>query len=187
MRIILLGYKGSGKSSSGNTILCSEQFSLETTDQCEKRQGDVAGRRVSVVDTPGWFYDDPLNRTSELIKQQIVLSASLCPPGPHALLLVIGAGFSLTADEYKYIEDHMQLLGPTVWSHTMILFTKLDRLRGKSIEQYIESEGEALQRLVEKCGNRYHVFNNENREEDTQVTELLLKIEEMVARNVGPY
>ena len=74
----------------------------------------------------------------------------------------------------------MQLLGETVWSNTMILFTRGDRLGGKSIEQYIESEGEgALQRLVEKCENRYHVFNNKNRGDDTQVTELLDKIEEM--------
>ena len=83
MRIILLGPRASGKSSSGNTILGTEEFSLERTAQCEKRQGDVAGRQVTVIDTPGWWIDDPLNDTSELIKQEIVLSASLCPPGPH--------------------------------------------------------------------------------------------------------
>ena len=161
MGIILLGYKYSGrKSKSGNTILCSEQFTAgpsERTAQCEKRQGDVAGRRLTVVNTPGWYSKTPLNRTSELIKQQIVLSASLCRPGPHALLLVMPAGESLTADQCKNIEDHVQLLGPTVWSHTMILFTSRGLLRDKSIEQYIEREGE-VQRLVEKCGDRYHVL-----------------------------
>ena len=81
----------------------------------------------------------------------------------------------------------MQLLGPTVWSHTMILFTRVDYLGGKSIEQFIESEGEGLQRLVEKCEDRYHVFNNENRGGDTQVTELLQKIEEVVGGSGGHY
>ena len=185
IRIILLGYKASGKSSSANTILCREEFRLERTAQCEKRQGEVAGRHITVVNTPGWWVSHPLKNTPELIKQEIVLSASLCQPGPHVLLLVIIAAYSDEADYYKYIEEHMQLLSDRVWSHTIILFTFGDYLLDKSIEQYIESEGDALQRLVEKCGNRYHVFNNENRVDDTQVTELLLKIEEMVAGDTG--
>ena len=67
----------------------------------------------------------------------------------------------------------------------MLLFSCGDYLGGRSIEQYIESEGEGLQRLVEKCRNRYHVFNNEIRGDGTQVTELLDKIEEMVAGQRG--
>src|SRR4029434_11178480 len=53
------------------------------------------------------------------------------------------------------------------------------------IEQHIESEGENLQWLVEKCGNRYHVLNNQKREDHMQITQLREKIEEMVAGNRG--
>ncbi|XP_042622879.1 uncharacterized protein LOC122146656 isoform X1 [Cyprinus carpio] len=77
----------------------------------------------------------------------------------------------------------MATLGDDVWRHTIVLFTWGDRFPDISIEQHIESEGEALQWLVEKCRNRYHVFDNTDKKNRDQVTELLQKIDEMVAEN----
>ncbi|XP_062337027.1 GTPase IMAP family member 8-like [Osmerus eperlanus] len=185
LRIVLLGGRYAGKSSSGNTILGREEFDLRTAAQCVKRQGEVAGRQVTVVDTPGWWRDLPVESTTELVKQEIVHSVSLCPPGPHTLLLVIWLDVSFLEEERRSIEGHLQLLSERVWSHTIVLFTCGDRLGDATIEQHIEREGKALQWLVEKCGNRYHVLNNKNRGDDTQVTELLDKMEEMVAGNRG--
>ncbi|KAL0967178.1 hypothetical protein UPYG_G00248760 [Umbra pygmaea] len=185
LRIVLLGYRYAGKSSSGNTILGREEFDLRTAVQCVKRQREVAGRQVTVVDTPGWFRNYSVEWTTELVKQEIMLSVSLCPPGPHTLLLVIRLKTSFTEKHRRVIEEHLDLLSELVWSHTIVLFTRGDCLGDTTIEQHIESEGMALQWLVEKCGNRYHVLNNKNRGDGTQVTELLEKIEEMVAGNRG--
>ncbi|RXM90625.1 GTPase IMAP family member 4 [Acipenser ruthenus] len=69
----------------------------------------------------------------------------------------------------------------------MILFTRGDHLKGRTIEQHIEEAGEELQQLVEKCGNRYHVLNNKNRSDRTQVTQLLDKIDNMVKGSGGCY
>ncbi|XP_076123331.1 uncharacterized protein LOC143103436 isoform X1 [Alosa pseudoharengus] len=183
-RVVLLGYRTSGKSSSGNTILGREEFDLKRrTAQCVKRQGEVAGRQLTVVEAPGWWVDFSLKDTPELTKQEIVLSVSLCPPGPHILLLLIKVANSYTQDDIRNIQEHLTFVGNQVWGHTMVLFTHGDWLGDTTIEQYIESE-EALQSLVEKCRNRYHVLNNQNRD-DKQVTQLLEKIEEMVAGNGG--
>uniref|UniRef100_A0A6Q2XG10 AIG1-type G domain-containing protein n=1 Tax=Esox lucius TaxID=8010 RepID=A0A6Q2XG10_ESOLU len=185
LRIVMLGSRWAGKSSSGNTILGRKEFDLRTSAQCVKRQGEVAGRQVTVVDTPGWWENYPIEKTPELIKQEIMLSVSLCPPGPHTLLLVIRVDRSFTEEHRRSIEEHLGLLSELVWSHTIVLFTWGDSLGDTTIEQHIESEGKDLQWLVEKCGNRYHVLNNKNRGDGTQVTELLEKIEEMVAGNRG--
>ncbi|KAL2086162.1 hypothetical protein ACEWY4_017221 [Coilia grayii] len=185
-RVVLLGCRGSGKSSSANTILGREEFDLKRgTAQCVKRQGEVAGRQVTVVDPPGWFHNISLQDTPKFTKNEIKISASLCHPGPHVLLVLVNVAKSLTEEDVQNIQDHLELIDKSVWSHTMVLFTCGDWLGDVTIERYIESE-EHLQHLVEKCGNRYHVLNNHHSTTDhSQVAQLLEKIEELVAGNSG--
>ncbi|XP_031425748.1 GTPase IMAP family member 4-like, partial [Clupea harengus] len=185
MRIVLLGSRRSGKSSSGNTILGREEFDTSgRTAECVKREGETAGRHITVVEGHGWIRSFSVENPPEHDKQEIVLSVSLCPPGPHAVLLVIKGIKSFTEKDRKAAQEHLELLGERVWSHTIVLFTWGDRLGNTTIEQHIEREGKALQWVVEKCGNRYHVVEND-KSDGGQVTELLEKIEEMVAGNRG--
>lgn len=184
LRIILLGSRRAGKSSAGNTILGQRWFGPRRTTQCTRRQGEVAQRQVTVVDTPGWWRGISAVDTPELTKREVVLGASLCPPGPHALLLVHRLDFSFGDDQLKAWEEHVELLfGDGAWAHAIVLFTHGDWLgEGATVEQYMKAEGQALQRLLAKCRGRYHVLNNNNNatpDSKPQVVKLLQKVEGM--------
>ncbi|XP_060753043.1 GTPase IMAP family member 8-like [Tachysurus vachellii] len=188
IRLLLTGYQFSGKSSTGNTILAQEAFMTfpkKRMSKCVKREGDVQGRHVTVVDTPGRWRIHPVEYTTELCKQELVLSVTQCPPGPHVLLVFVRLDTSFTEMNRRATEQHLQLFGENVWRHTMVLFTCGDFLGETTIEQFIESQGRALQWLVQKCNNMYHVFNNNKKDDRSQVSELLEKIDEVVASNGG--
>ncbi|XP_073688198.1 GTPase IMAP family member 8-like [Garra rufa] len=185
LRIVLMGHRAAGKSSAGNIILGREEFNLKRSAQCVRRHGEVADRHITVIEAPGWWMNYSVEVSSELLKQEILLSMSLCSPGPHAVLLIIRVDTRFKEIHRKAVQGHLDLLGERVWSHTIVLFTCGDSLLYTSIEQHIESEGQDLQWLLDKCGNRYHVLNNQNRSDHTQIKELLEKIEETVVQNNG--
>uniref|UniRef100_A0A3P9KPR0 Si:ch211-214j24.15 n=1 Tax=Oryzias latipes TaxID=8090 RepID=A0A3P9KPR0_ORYLA len=180
LKIVLLGGRNSGKSSVGNLILGKEEFVTKERTSCSRRLGVVAGRWITVVDTPGWWCDFSAGDTSQLVKREIVSSVSLCPPGPHVFLIVIKASSAFSERRRRAVEEHVALLGDEVWSHCMVVFTSADRFLHKGAEECVERGGAALRRLTEKCGQRSHsvVLN-----EQTEGAALLLKIQNLMSEN----
>ncbi|GAA6214445.1 GTPase IMAP family member 8-like [Lates japonicus] len=187
LRILMLGWVFTGKSAAGNRILRAEVFqSGERTMKAFKQSGEVAGKEVIIMDTPGWwkFFSASFNPPD--LKSEILKAVSLCSPSPNVILLAVPLDTSFTDEQRRVTEDNMRLLGQRVWRHVIVLFTFGDALGNKTIEQHIESEGQPLHWLIEKCGRRYHVLDNWSNADD-QVTELLEKMEEMVAGNSSFY
>lgn len=153
------------------------------TAHCVTKTCRVAGRQVTLVDTPGWWMNYFAQDSPASMKRELMRSVHLCPSGPHGFLLVVRVDKAFTDMYRRALQEHLELLSERVWSHTIVLFSFGDWLGDTTIEHYIETEGRALQWLVEKCGNRYHVFNNKTKGDGFQVTLMLKKIEEMLAGN----
>ncbi len=187
MRLVLAGITGAGKSSSGNTILGRKAFRVvkspsSVTKECSKETENVAGREITVVDTPGMFDTDVSEE--ELLKEKISKCINMTAPGPHAIILVIKLD-TFTEEERLSVEKIRAIFGEEADKHTIVLFTHGDELTS-SIEQFTKAN-EDLQEILSRCGGRYHVFNNKDMEDRSQVVELLQKVDAVVAANRGEH
>lgn len=184
LRLILLGWRWPGKSLTGNTILGHEEFRLERAAEFSvKRDAERHGRKLTVVDTPGWF---SAQSTPPAYQQEMARSLDMCPPGPHAFLLVVPVGMFTDTDQAR-IKENLVLFGEAVWRHTLVVFTWSEVLKNMPIERHIRRQGHALQWVLDKCKNRYHVVNNDAFGEHTQVPQLIEKVEKIVAEEGGHF
>ncbi|KAG7263864.1 hypothetical protein CRUP_001196 [Coryphaenoides rupestris] len=162
------GKTGSGKSSTGNSILCSKAFQPQISKLLRHSalpQGlrDFLGRHLTVLDPPGacWTPSSGPWRCSRSSEERALMF-----PGPHVFLLVVPVG-RFTKAEQESVRSESRRQGGAAGVDCLI------------------SGSRDLAELVAKCRGRYCVFNNRAVKNKEQVSELLALVDGVLEANEG--
>ncbi|KAI9534503.1 hypothetical protein NQZ68_012736 [Dissostichus eleginoides] len=171
LNLVLCERRVAGKTSAAEAILGQRELpSVSNSSECVKHQGEVCGRRVSLVELPALC-----GKPQEEVMEESFSCISLCDPeGVHAFILVLPVG-PLTDEDKGELETLQNTFGSRGNDFTLILSTVESDPTAPAVVNFLKKNKD-LQELCQRCGGRHVVLNIKDQQ---QIPELLDAVQEM--------
>ncbi|XP_069022320.1 GTPase IMAP family member 8-like [Embiotoca jacksoni] len=171
LNLVVCGRRGAAKTSAIEAILGETELrSVSDSSECVQHQGEVCGRRVSLVELPALYGKPPKE-----VMEESLSCVSLCgPEGVHVFILVLPVG-PLTDEDKGELETLQNTFSSRVNDFTLILFTMESDPKHPAVLNFITKDKD-IQDLCQSCGGRNLVVNIRDKQ---QIQEMLETVERM--------
>ncbi|KAM8836358.1 GTPase IMAP family member 4-like [Spinachia spinachia] len=163
LRLIVLGPRGGGRTSLGDTLLGDSKKTAPVgpLKESTSRRSVVGGTEVTVIDTPDLL--GPSLGINDRAREAL-RSLQLSSPGPHAFLLVTPAGGSTRGVDQEMAQamhSTLELFGDGVAGYIIPVLTHAERPRQRDTEDWGPNvDLEALERARSLCDQKTELVDN---------------------------